>query len=54
LLQNTDGRFVQNTAILRAFPGIQEIAKMLFSPVAEQVLLLENIATSVHVGENQV
>ncbi|GAQ87304.1 Peptidase family M48 family protein [Klebsormidium nitens] len=44
----------QNTAILRAFPGIQEIAKMLFSPVAEQVLLLENIATSVRVGEHQL
>ncbi|KAK3036439.1 hypothetical protein RJ639_030038 [Escallonia herrerae] len=44
----------QNTLLLRAIPGLNEIAKALLGTVAEQVLLLENIATSVLVSENQL
>jgi len=43
----------QNTALLRAVPGLNEFGKILLGPVSEQVMLLENIGTSVHVTENQ-
>ncbi|KAL3653831.1 Plastoglobule-localized metallopeptidase 48, chloroplastic [Castilleja foliolosa] len=44
----------QNTLILRAIPGLNEIGKALLGTVAEQVMLLENIGTSVLVSENQL
>ncbi|GMH33402.1 hypothetical protein BSKO_01236 [Bryopsis sp. KO-2023] len=44
----------QNTALLRAIPGLQSLAKSLIGPVAEEVLLLENISTSVKVGPDQL
>lgn len=40
--------------MLQALPGLEAIAKSMLGPVAEQVLLLENISTSVKVGPNQV
>lgn len=44
----------QNTVLLRAIPGLNEIGKALLGTVAEQVMLLENIGTSVLVSENQL
>ncbi|XP_010909126.1 plastoglobule-localized metallopeptidase 48, chloroplastic [Elaeis guineensis] len=44
----------QNTLLLRAIPGLNELGKALLGPVAEQVMLLENIGTSVLVSENQL
>ncbi|KAK9809087.1 hypothetical protein WJX72_009235 [[Myrmecia] bisecta] len=44
----------QNTRILRVLPGLEVLAKNLMGPVAEQVLLLENIGTSVLVGHDQL
>ena len=44
----------QNTSMLRGLPGLEMIAKNIMGPVAEQVLLLENIGTSVKVGPNQL
>ncbi|KAL9162882.1 hypothetical protein ABFS82_06G006600 [Erythranthe guttata] len=44
----------QNTLILRAIPGLNEIGKALLGTVAEQVMLLENIGTSVLVSGNQL
>ncbi|CAI9752580.1 unnamed protein product [Fraxinus pennsylvanica] len=44
----------QNTLLLRAIPGLNEIGKALLGTVAEQVMLLENIGTSVLVAENQL
>lgn len=44
----------QNTALLRAVPGLNEVGKILLGPVAEQVMVLENIGTSVLVTENQL
>eukprot|EP00878_Enallax_costatus_P036853 GHUV01041425.1.p1 GENE.GHUV01041425.1~~GHUV01041425.1.p1 ORF type:complete len:305 (+),score=59.94 GHUV01041425.1:381-1295(+) len=44
----------QNTSIVRALPGMELIAKTLMGPVAEQVLLLENIATSLKTGPDQL
>lgn len=44
----------QNTLLLRAIPGLNEIGKVLLGTVAEQVMLLENIGTSVLVTENQL
>eukprot|EP00252_Welwitschia_mirabilis_P017591 TRINITY_DN3894_c0_g1_i1.p1 TRINITY_DN3894_c0_g1~~TRINITY_DN3894_c0_g1_i1.p1 ORF type:complete len:331 (-),score=43.16 TRINITY_DN3894_c0_g1_i1:104-1096(-) len=44
----------QNTALLKSFPGLNEIGKMILGPIAEQVMLLENIGTSVRVTENQL
>ncbi|KAL8551345.1 hypothetical protein ACS0TY_000435 [Phlomoides rotata] len=44
----------QNTLILKAIPGLNEFGKALLGTVAEQVMLLENIATSVLVSENQL
>ncbi|EPS66175.1 hypothetical protein M569_08601, partial [Genlisea aurea] len=44
----------QNTLILSAIPGLNQIGKALLGTVAEQVLLLENIGTSVLVSKNQI
>ncbi|KAL5973054.1 Plastoglobule-localized metallopeptidase 48, chloroplastic [Asimina triloba] len=44
----------QNTLLLRTIPGLNELGKALLGPVAEQVMLLENIGTSVLVAENQL
>ncbi|KAL3526290.1 hypothetical protein ACH5RR_010946 [Cinchona calisaya] len=44
----------QNTLLLRAIPGLNDIGKALLGTVAEQVMLLENIGTSVLVTENQL
>ncbi|KAF7801698.1 protease HtpX-like protein isoform X1 [Senna tora] len=44
----------QNTVILRAIPGLNELGKALLGTVAEQVMLLENIGTSVLVSKNQL
>lgn len=44
----------QNTTMLRGLPGLEMIAKNLMGPVAEQVLLLENIGTSVRIGPQQL
>ncbi|KAL2500172.1 Peptidase family M48 family protein [Abeliophyllum distichum] len=41
----------QNTLLLRAIPGLNDIGKALLGTVAEQVMLLENIGTSVLVAE---
>ncbi|KAJ4972577.1 hypothetical protein NE237_005751 [Protea cynaroides] len=44
----------QNTMLLRAIPGLDEIIKAMLGTVAEQVMLLENIGTSVLVAKNQL
>nr|XP_043606406.1 protease HtpX homolog [Erigeron canadensis] len=44
----------QNTLLLRAIPGLNEIGKALLGTIAEQVMVLENIGTSVLVSENQL
>lgn len=44
----------QNTLLLRAVPGLNDIGKALLGTVTEQVMLLENIGTSVLVTENQL
>ncbi|CAM6104417.1 unnamed protein product [Calypogeia fissa] len=44
----------QNTMLLRTIPGLAEIGKFLLGSTAEQVMLLENIGTSVLVGEDQL
>lgn len=44
----------QNTLLLRAVPGLNELGKVLLGPVSEQVMVLENIGTSVLVSENQL
>lgn len=44
----------QNTSLMQALPGMDFVAKSLMGPVAEQVLLLENIATSIKTGPNQL
>ncbi|KAK2413584.1 Peptidase family M48 family protein [Trifolium repens] len=44
----------QNTMMLRAIPGLKEVGKGLLGTVTEQVMLLENIGTSVLVSKNQL
>lgn len=44
----------QNTALLRVLPGLELVARNLMGPVAEQVLLLENIGTSIKAGPDQL
>ncbi|XP_020414674.1 uncharacterized protein LOC18782187 isoform X2 [Prunus persica] len=44
----------QNTLILRAIPGLNELGKILLGSVAEQVMLLENIGTSLLVSKDQL
>jgi Zn-dependent protease with chaperone function len=44
----------QNTQLLRAIPGLSGVTKSLVTPVAEQMLVLEQISTSVLVGPKQL
>ncbi|XP_044503046.1 protease HtpX homolog [Mangifera indica] len=44
----------QNTLILRAIPGLNELGKALLGSVTEQIMLLENIGTSVLVSKIQL
>lgn len=44
----------QNTLLLRAIPGLNEVVKSLLGSITEQVMLLENIGTSVLVSEKQL
>ncbi|KAF8390640.1 hypothetical protein HHK36_025167 [Tetracentron sinense] len=44
----------QNTLLLRTIPGLNELGKAILGSIAEQVMLLENIGTSVLVAENQL
>lgn len=44
----------QNTSMLRSVPGLEMVAKTFMGPVAEQVLLLENISTSIKIGNDQL
>ncbi|XP_068646198.1 plastoglobule-localized metallopeptidase 48, chloroplastic [Aristolochia californica] len=44
----------QNTLLLRSIPGLNELGKALLGPITEQVMLLENIGTSVLVAQNQL
>ncbi|XP_015069766.1 uncharacterized protein LOC107014394 isoform X1 [Solanum pennellii] len=44
----------QNTLLLRAIPGLKDIGKALLGTVSEQIMLLENIGTSVLVSEDQL
>ncbi|KAH9614078.1 hypothetical protein KSS87_003165 [Heliosperma pusillum] len=44
----------QNTLILRAIPGLDQIGKALLGSIAEQVMYLENIGTSLLVSNAQL
>ncbi|KAG8079161.1 hypothetical protein GUJ93_ZPchr0007g3875 [Zizania palustris] len=44
----------QNTLLLRAIPGLNDVTKALLGPVSEQVMVLQNIGSSVLVSENQL
>ncbi|KAJ3708812.1 hypothetical protein LUZ61_012517 [Rhynchospora tenuis] len=44
----------QNTLLFRAIPGLDELGKSLIGPVSEQIMLLQNIGTSVQVSKNQL
>ncbi|CAL2250606.1 unnamed protein product [Prunus armeniaca] len=44
----------QNTLILRVIPGLNELGKILLGSIAEQVMLLENIGTSLLVSKDQL
>lgn len=44
----------QNTLILRAIPGLNEVGRALLGSVTEQIMLLENIGTSVLVSKDQL
>ena len=44
----------QNTRLLRALPGLEALAKNLMGPVAESVLLLENIGEIEALSPNAV
>lgn len=44
----------QNTLLLRTIPGLNQVGKALLGTIAEQVMVLENIGTSVLVAENQL
>ncbi|KAF0933619.1 hypothetical protein E2562_018857 [Oryza meyeriana var. granulata] len=44
----------QNTLLLRAIPGLNDMGKALLGPVSEQVMVLQNIGSSVLVSENQL
>ncbi|KAK1662980.1 hypothetical protein QYE76_051139 [Lolium multiflorum] len=44
----------QNTLLLKAIPGLNDIGKALLGPVSEQVMVLQNIGSSVLVSENQL
>jgi len=45
---------LQNTRMLQTLPGLSTVFKSLMGPLAEQMLMLENISTSVKVGETQL
>eukprot|EP00195_Chlamydomonas_chlamydogama_P013042 CAMPEP_0202902272 /NCGR_PEP_ID=MMETSP1392-20130828/16760_1 /ASSEMBLY_ACC=CAM_ASM_000868 /TAXON_ID=225041 /ORGANISM="Chlamydomonas chlamydogama, Strain SAG 11-48b" /LENGTH=290 /DNA_ID=CAMNT_0049589013 /DNA_START=448 /DNA_END=1320 /DNA_ORIENTATION=- len=40
--------------MLRSVPGLEMVAKNFLGPVAEQVLLLENMSTSIRIGPDQL
>lgn len=44
----------QNTALMRAVPGLNELGRMLLGPVQEQILVLENLGSGIHVTQNQL
>jgi len=44
----------QNTLLLRAIPGLNDVGKALLGPVSEQVMVLQNIGSSVLVSPNQL
>lgn len=44
----------QNTLLLRAIPGLNDIARALLGSLTEQIMLLENIGTSVLVSKDQL
>lgn len=44
----------QNTLLLRAIPGLNEFGKAMLGSMTEQIMLLENIGTSVLVSKNQL
>ncbi|XP_039011571.1 uncharacterized protein LOC120140672 isoform X2 [Hibiscus syriacus] len=44
----------QNTLLLRAIPGLSEIGRAILGSVTEQIMLLENIGTSVLVSKKQL
>ncbi|GAB2283960.1 Plastoglobule-localized metallopeptidase 48, chloroplastic [Dionaea muscipula] len=44
----------QNTMILKTIPGLNELGKAILGSMAEQVMLLENIGTSVLVSNDQL
>lgn len=44
----------QNTAILKAVPGLSGLGRALLGPIPEQMLVLENLGTGVLVGEHQL
>ncbi|GLT37634.1 hypothetical protein SLA2020_119380 [Shorea laevis] len=44
----------QNTLLLRAIPGLNELGRALLGSVTEQIMLLENIGTSVRVSKDQL
>uniref|UniRef100_A0A0D9VAT7 Peptidase M48 domain-containing protein n=1 Tax=Leersia perrieri TaxID=77586 RepID=A0A0D9VAT7_9ORYZ len=44
----------QNTLLLKAIPGLNDVGKALLGPVSEQVMVLQNIGSSVLVSENQL
>jgi hypothetical protein len=44
----------QNTALLRALPGIEVVAKAIMGPVAEEVLVIENLGSSIKTGPAQL
>jgi Zn-dependent protease with chaperone function len=44
----------QNTQLLRLLPGMEFLARSVMSPATEQILYLENISSSIKVGEDQL
>eukprot|EP00897_Mesotaenium_endlicherianum_P007307 jgi/Mesen1/6604/ME000338S05773 len=44
----------QNTALLRALPGLDDLARLLLGSVAEQVMAMENLGTSILVSPKQL
>ncbi|TYH42590.1 hypothetical protein ES332_D11G074000v1 [Gossypium tomentosum] len=48
------GFWMQNTLLLRAIPGLNEIGRAILGTVTEQIMLLENIGTSILVSKDQL
>lgn len=44
----------QNTALLQVFPGLKNLGQLLLGPMTEQMMLLENMGTSILVSETQL